>query len=164
MSTPSIPTVMATHVHDHVLSYGRLDVETGLFLVAPRGSEHVTLVAFAGTRGVIRHPGQFAVTGRAMSQLLRHLAERDLVVCAQVHSHRGPAGLSKTDLAHGFSVDGFITAVIPHYGRPPLDPRQWGWWRYKHGRWSVTPPFRLADEEIAATSTIVFDEDGVDET
>jgi len=163
MSVRSIPTTIAGAVHEHVLAYGELDVETGLFLLAPRGADTVSTVAFAGSAGVTRHRGRFALSSRAISRLFRHLTDRELVVLAQVHSHRGAAGLSRTDLDHGFSVEGFTTAVIPNYRRPPHDPRAWGWWRYDHGRWLSIAPYEL-DSALPATAAITFDEDGVHES
>jgi hypothetical protein len=160
MNTPKIPIQIADLIHEHITTYGELDVETGLFLAAPRGSGTATTVAFAGSRGVERHCGLLALSGRAISQLLRFLAEHDLVALTQVHSHRGPAGLSRTDLAHGFSVEGFTSAVIPHYRRPAHDPGEWGWWRYQAGRWRDTAPFALTGDAPSITA-VSFDEDGV---
>jgi hypothetical protein len=160
MSAHRIPITIAEAVHDNVIAYGKLDVETGLFLLAPRGSDTVTSVAFAGTRGVERRPDRFALSARAVSKLLRHLGEHDLLAAAQVHSHRGRAFLSQTDLDHGFSVEGFISAVIPHYDRPPSDPRGWGWWRYERGRWEPIEPFSLS-ANASDVSAVIFDEDGV---
>lgn len=160
MSSHRIPITVADLVHEHVVHYGKLDVESGLFLLAARGSETVTSVAFAGTRGVDRHWGRFAVSARAISKLLRHLGEQDLVAAAQVHSHRGRAGLSRTDLNHGFSVEGFTSAVIPYYRRPPHDPQGWGWWRYHDRRWQPIDPFPL-NASATETSAMIFDEDGV---
>ena len=160
MTTTYIPTCLADPVHGHVAGYGALDVETGLFLAAPRGGDTVTTVAFAGTRGVERHRGHLALSGRAISQLLRFLSERDLVAMAQIHSHRGPAGLSRTDLAHGFSVEGFTSAVIPYYRQPAHDPQTWGWWRYRDRHWRPADPFQLTTA-TPATTVVTFDEDGI---
>ena len=160
MNPHRIPITIADLVHEHVIRYGSLDVETGLFLLASRGSDTVTSVALAGTRGVERHRGRFALTARAVSKLMRHLRQRDLIAAAQVHSHRGRAGLSRTDLGHGFSVEGFTSAVIPFYQRPSHDPQRWGWWRYRDGRWQPTEPLAL-NRSTAEVSAVVFDEDGV---
>jgi hypothetical protein len=160
MSAHRIPTTIADVVHEYVSAYGRRDVETGLFLLAPRASDTVTAVALAGARGVQRHWGRFALSARAVSQLLRHLREQDLIAAAQVHSHRGAAGLSHTDLEHGFSVDGFTTAVIPYYEQPAHDPGGWAWWRYQAGRWRSIEPFSLCPR-TASVSAVIFDEDGV---
>ena len=162
MSVPQIPITIADLVVEYVANYGTLDVETGLFLLASRASVQVSAVAFAGSRGVDRSPLRFALSGRAVSQLFRHLGERDLVALALVHSHRGPAGLSRTDLDHGFSVEGFTSAVVPYYRRPPHDPSRWGWWRHEQGRWHASAAF-LLDSAAATVSAVVFDEDGVRE-
>jgi hypothetical protein len=163
MNTPSIPISIADLVHEHVAGCGKLDVETGLFLAGARDSDTATVVAFAGTRGVERHWGRFALSGRAISQLLRFLAQHDLVTLAQVHSHRGRAGLSRTDLEHGFSVEGFTSAVIPYYERPPHDPQGWGWWRYQGGQWRDINAYTLATDSPPVIS-VTFDEDGVHAT
>jgi hypothetical protein len=159
MSVPQIPITAAEPVHAHVADYGRHDVETGFFLLAPRATTTVTTVALAGSHGVVRHPYHFSVSRRAISQLFRHLTAHDLTILAQVHSHRGRAGLSKTDLKHGYSVEGFITAVIPFYQHAPFSPAEWGWWCYHDGGWKVAEPFELADR--APTDMISFDEEGV---
>lgn len=159
MSVPRIPITAAELVHAHVADYGRLDVETGFFLLSPRGTTTVTTVALAGSHGVVRHPYHFSVSRRGISQLFRHVTAHDLTILAQVHSHRGRASLSETDLKHGYSVEGFTTAVIPFYQHAPFSPAAWGWWRYQDGGWEVAEPFELADG--AQTATISFDEEGV---
>lgn len=160
MSAPLIPTAAAVMVHADVTDHGRLDVETGCFLLAPRGTNTVTTVALAVSRGIVRHPYHFSVSRRAISQLFRHLTAHDLTILAQVHSHRGPAGLSETDLNHGYSVEGFTSAIIPFYQRPPFSPSEWGWWCYQDRSWTTTEPFELTND-APADHPIAFDEDGV---
>lgn len=162
MSARRIPITAAELVHAHVADHGRLDVETGFFLLAPRATSTISIVALAGSDGVVRHPYHFSVSRRAISQLFRHLTAHDLTILAQVHSHRGPAGLSETDLKHGYSVEGFTTAVIPFYQHPPFSPTEWGWWRYHDGGWDVVEPFALGDGP--PTAAITFDEQGVHAT
>ena len=163
MSPTLIPTTIADLVRDHVADYGQLDVETGLFLAGPRGSDTVTTVAFAGSRGVERQWGLLTLSGNAITKLLRFLTQQDLVALAQVHSHQGAAFLSRTDLEHGFSVEGFTSAVIPNYSQPPHDPHSWGWWRYQGDEWRPTQPFELTTS-VTAVTAVTFDEDGVHAT
>jgi hypothetical protein len=162
MSAPQTPITIADLIVEHVAHHGSLDVETGLFLIGSRANRHVSTVAFAGSRGVDRSPQRFALSGRAVSQLFCHLREGDLVALALVHSHRGPAGLSRADLDHGFSVEGFTSAVIPYYRRPPHDSSRWGWWQHEQGRWRPSAPLPL-EGPAATVSAVVFDEDGVRE-
>jgi hypothetical protein len=159
MSIPRIPITAARLLHAHVADHGRLDVETGAFLLAPRGTTTVTTIPLAGSHGVVRHPYHFSVSRRAISHLFRHVTAHDLTILAQIHSHRGRAGLSETDLKHGYSVEGFTTAVVPFYRHPPFSPAEWGWWRYNDGGWEVAEPFMLANG--APTGTISFDENGI---
>jgi hypothetical protein len=147
-------------VQADVTKHGADDVETGCFLLAPAGTNAVTTVALAGSRGINRRPDHLSISRKSVSQLFRYATLKDLTIIAQLHSHRERAFLSGTDLKHGYSVEGFTTAVIPYYQDPPFSPSDWGWWRYENGRWQITEPFEL-DAEAAVSPPIVFDEDGV---
>lgn len=160
MKTPRIPSAAAMIVHAAVTEYGRLDVETGCFLLAPTGSSTVSTVALAGVRGIVRRPDHLAISRRAISQLFRYATANDLTIVAQLHSHRKGAFLSATDLQYGYSVEGFTTSVIPFYQHPPFSPADWGWWRYEDGSWMISEPFGL-DDDAPASAPIMFDEDGV---
>ena len=138
---------------DHVRRYGGADVETGLFLLAPRGSDAVGIVALTGNKGITRRRNMFAVSGAALDG-------EDLVVLAQLHSHGGRAFLSPTDTEHGFAVEGFTSTVVPSYNAPPTDPARWGWWRYEAGAWRAILPPTTLDGSVRC---VMFDEEGVRE-
>jgi hypothetical protein len=119
-----------------VAVHGSSPAETGGFLLSRRESRtRLDLLALAGNAGIGRGRDVFKVSARAIERLFTWAGERDLLIAAQVHSHRGQAFLSPTDLRHGFAVEGFVTSVIPTYARPPVDPAAWGWWRYDEGHW-----------------------------
>lgn len=139
--------------------WGSRPAETGAFLLAPASHpDRISILALAGDAGIRRSRDLFQVTGPAVEQLFAWAGDGDLRVRAQVHSHRGDAFLSVTDLRHGFNVEGFVTSVIPDYGTPPVDPTQWGWWEFGHGAWRP----RAAPLSVAGPADIlVFDAHGV---
>ena len=141
---------------DDVHNHGRAGTETGAFLLG-LADQPVTILALAGTAGVTRHRQQFRVTGQAIHRLLSWAGDRELQVVAQAHSHGAAAFLSRTDLRHGFSVEGFTTTVIPYFRMPPQDPADWGWWRYE-GEWIEVEAPGVID---GVATVVVFDEDGV---
>lgn len=143
---------------DHVRRYGGEDVETGLFLLAPRGSDSVHVVALTGDKGITRRRNVFAVSGAALDVLFEWADGEDLVVLAQLHSHGGRAFLSPTDTEHGFAVEGFASAVVPRYKAPPTYPARWGWWRYEGGAWRAILPPTVLD---ASFRCVIFDEEAV---
>jgi hypothetical protein len=114
-------------------------------------------VALAGDAAITRGEQIFAADGSALGPLFRWAEEHDLTIGAQVHSHRGAAFLSPTDLAHGFSVPGFITTVIPSFANPPADPTDWGWWVYD----SWWRRLRAPQTVNAPTAIIHFDARGI---
>lgn len=141
---------------DETRSWGSRGVETGGFLLRA-GDGPARCVALAAASGISRRHDYFMVSGRAIAQLFRWAEDQELAVVAQVHSHRCDAFLSKTDLQHGFSVRGFISAVIPRFASPPPHLPAWGWWRFE-GVWQQT----VAPSVTAGSPHIVrFDEDGV---
>lgn len=145
---------------DHVRRYGGEDVETGVFLLAPRGSDAIGVVALTGDQGITRRRNVFAVSGTALDVLFEWADGEDLVVLAQLHSHGGRAFLSPTDIEHGFAVEGFTSTVVPRYNAPPTDPARWGWWRYEGGAWRAILPPTALDGPVRC---VMFDEEGVRE-
>jgi proteasome lid subunit RPN8/RPN11 len=141
-----------------VAAWGAKEMETGGFLLA--GDDRaITIVAHSGRTGIERHRDLFVVSGRALAFLFAYAEERDLMVVAQFHSHGRRAFLSRSDLRHGFGVDGFTTTVVPYYASPPDDITAWGWWIHRSG-WQATEPPPVA---IGSVRTIHFDEDGIGE-
>jgi hypothetical protein len=158
--TRRIPTPLIDALHADVRHHGRLDVETGMFLLTSPTTGAITTLALAGARGITRTRGQFAVTGAALARLFGHARSQQLQVVAQLHSHRGAAFLSPVDLQYGFAVEGFTTCVIPNYPRPSRDPAAWGWWQHTEGRWRPVPPYSVS-KNGAIARVVIFDEDGV---
>jgi hypothetical protein len=154
ISTSSVATVVS-----EVAAWGAKDVETGGFLLSDHDGA-ITLVALSGAAGIQRRRAQLVVSGRALAVLFGYADAHGYAVRAQFHSHSGRAFLSRSDLRHGFSVEGFVTTVLPSYAAPPVDPRAWSWWAYLGGWARIAPPVISP----GATPVVRFDEDGVHET
>jgi hypothetical protein len=150
----SVPAITA-----EVRRYGRLDLETGGFLLGPEAEPtRIEVIALAGDRGIERAWGLFRVSGRAVERIFAWAEERALRIPAQFHSHDRGARLSPLDRREGFNVRGFISCVVPSYRTPPTDPGAWGWWWFDGTAWVHAPgPVLRADE----VTVVTFDEAGV---
>lgn len=150
-----LPRALPKALRDDTKTWGRKDVETGAFLLGHDTS--VDTIAWPGVHDIVREHDQFAVGGLALAQLFDWAEDKQLRVLALVHSHRGRAFLSVTDLKHGFSVPGFISAIIPRYHNPSADLRDWGWWQFDKN-WHPLEPPALDERAFAA---VTFDSVGV---
>ncbi len=113
----------------HRLGPGESSRETGAFLLAALDQvDHVTGVAIPESSGVMSCERSIRCMRSTIDRLFTWAAEHKVRVRAQVHSHSCDAFLSRTDVRHGFSVEGFITSVVPRFASPPEDPDEWGWW------------------------------------
>jgi len=154
-----VPVAAAVRLCDDIRRYGQLDLETGGFFLAKPGSAVTTVVAIAGTAGIIRGYGLFAITRPAFDAIFTWAEDRGLQVRAMVHSHAEEAFLSRTDREGGLRVKGFISAVVPAFADPPPDPSAWRWWIYTSGWTPIPPP--VTDMTARCTDAVVFDGDGV---
>lgn len=156
----NLPEQAITAIADDVRGYGKQRVETGGFLLSPVGDDaQISTVALAGTVGITRRRGLFAVSGIALDRLFTWADEKSLRIPAQFHSHGGRAFLSPTDLAHGLSVRGFVTCIVPFWNDPSTDPAHWGWWRFDGEAWrDEDSPQSNRDGDVAVVN---FDERGV---
>jgi hypothetical protein len=156
----AIPRAAVGAILEDVLAFGSKRVETGGFLLTPiGGGGTVTVLALAGEDGIRRRRGLFGVSGIALDRLFAFAEEEGLRVPAQFHSHGGRAFLSPTDLAHGLSVRGFVSCIVPFWNDPPADPRDWGWWRYDGEAWKPESSPEVAED--ASMCVLHFDERGV---
>lgn len=155
-----LPEQAIAAITDDVRAYGIQRVETGGFFLSPVGdATQISTLALAGTVGITRRRGLFAVSGIALDRLFTWADDNSLRVPAQFHSHGGRAFLSPTDLAHGLSVRSFVTCIVPFWNDPPTDPTQWGWWRFDGEAWrDETPP---EPDRNASVAVVIFDERGV---
>lgn len=140
-------------------AWGARRAETGGFLLSPENRpDHANVLALAGQAGIVRRRDLFTISGGAIERLFSWAGDAELRIRAQVHSHGRDAFLSRTDLRHGFDVNGFITAVVPHFASPSASPGDWGWWQRGGGRWQA----RRAPDVVAGSVRIVhFDETGL---
>ena len=144
-------------VADDVARFGGAALETGGFLLGPRDGNAIDTVAVAGTAGIVRRRDLFQVSDLALDRLFTYADEQGLWIPAQFHSHGLEAFMSECDIAHGLSVEGFVTTIVPHFADPPRYTARWGWWRYD-GRWTpIMPP-----TVVRGTVTMIrFDEEGI---
>ena len=157
----TLPASAASAVRDEVARYGSIPVESGGFLLGPGDDPRVDVVAFARDLGVRRARDLFVINGSALDRLFNWAHDRDARVYAQFHSHRTKAFLSRTDLNHGFSVKGFVTAVVPNYAAPAALPSMWGWWTYTGEAWETAVPPEVTSGDVAV---VQFDASGVYES
>lgn len=155
-----IGLILGTEVRDrlveHVAWHGRRGNETGGFFLARDGC---AVLALSGQKGIRRSPMLFTVSTAAIDRLFSWAADQGFTIAGQVHSHRRGAFLSKTDVEHGFAVEGFTTCVIPDFAAPAADPTRWGWWQYRTGQWLPRDAPSLS--KPVASSVMVFDEGAV---
>ncbi len=153
----TLPDKAVAAITGHVAYHGAKNVETGGFLLAPRGEDTISVVALAGGVGITRRPDLFQISEYALDRLFAHADEHDLWIPAQFHSHGLTAFMSACDVDHGLSVRGFVTTILPYFASPPEDPAQWGWWRFD-GVWTPLAPPSRSHEPI---HVIAFAEDGI---
>jgi hypothetical protein len=153
----TLPNAAAAAVVGDVTRYGAKNVETGGFLLAPRGEDTISIVALAGDAGITRRRDLFQLSECALDRLFAHADERDLWIPAQFHSHGLNAFMSACDVDHGLSVHGFVTTIVPYFASPPEDAAQWGWWRFGSAWTPVAPP----STSHAPVRVIAFAEDGI---
>ena len=154
----ALPATAGRVIAEEVRRFGQRDVETGGFLLAPRGHSTVTVVAFAGEAGIIRERLLFQVSALALDQLFGFADQRSCRIPAQFHSHAAGAFLSFTDQQLGFRVNGFTSAVIPRFTDPPAGVPTWGWWRFSSENWTPCQPPQTKGDDMEA---VTFDEEGV---
>jgi hypothetical protein len=152
-----IRAAAAERIAEEVTAFGRWSLETGGFLLAPRGNDTLSIVAFAGQAGIVRSRDLFQISERALGRLFEFADGHDLYAPAQFHSHRRGPSLSPTDKDHGLRAEGFTSAVVPRYAGPPRPVIAWGWWSFQAGHWSAVRPPSLVPGEI---TVVEFDEDG----
>lgn len=152
-----LPDAGAAAIVADVTHYGGEEVETGGFMLAQAGTETVTEIAHAGTRGILRRRDLFQVSELALDALFAYAEANELWIPAQYHSHGLTAFMSDCDVEHGLSVDGFVSVIVPFFADPPPAPSAWGWWCFK-GDWLRLAPPVVATGDVAVQT---FDEEGV---
>jgi len=152
----TLPALAVDAALEEIVRWGRKGVETGAVFLG--SGTDVDVLAVPRAEGIVRRRDQFGVSGTALAQLFEWADEEGRTVLALVHSHRGRAWLSPVDLKHGFSVPGFVTAVVPRYRDPPAAVAEWGWWRYEEEGWRTSAPPTIVDR---ACLRITFDGGGV---
>jgi hypothetical protein len=153
-----IRAAAAERIAEEVTAFGRCSLETGGFLLAPRGNDTLSIVAFAGQAGIVRCRDLFQISERALGRLFEFADDHDLYAPVQFHSHRRGPFLSRTDKEHGLRAEGFTSAVVPRYAGPPRAVTAWGWWSFQKGDWAAARPPSLVAGEI---TVVEFDEDGL---
>src|SRR5437660_1251066 len=111
----AVPAGAVETITTEIRVYGQQLLETGGFMMLPRGCGTVTTVAFAGITGIVRRQHLFQISARALDRLFTFADDHDLYIPVQFHSHERGAYLSWIDAQHGLRVDGFTSVVIPTY-------------------------------------------------
>lgn len=154
----AVPPSAIELVASEVRAYGHRRLETGGFLMLPRDAPTVSIVAFAGTAGILRRRNLFQISAGALDRLFAFADDHDLQAPVQFHSHQTGAFLSRIDAEHGLRVEGFTSVIVPTYSAPPGDIRRWGWWCFTAGAWAATAVPPIGHGPVTA---VRFDEDGV---
>jgi hypothetical protein len=88
----------------------------------------------------------YFVSGKALFNLNRALADSGLRLIAQIHSHPREAYHSDADDRYAIvTADGGLSLVVPDFGRAAADPAEWAVYRLTNGRWR-----ELSSDEIRA--------------
>lgn len=156
----SLPSHAAAAIAAEIRSFGRRNLETGGFLLAPYRTVDIQQVALAGTTGIKRRHNQLQISPKALARLFDYADDHAFYAPAQFHSHQTTAFLSHTDATLGLRVEGFTTTVIPAFAEPPTDPAEWGWWTFRNPTWMSAPPARLTPGQARI---IRFDENGIED-
>jgi len=154
----AVPPTAIELITAEVRGYGHHRLETGGFLMLPRDTTTVSIVAFTGAAGILRRHNLFEISEGALDRLFAFADDHDLQVPVQFHSHEMGAFLSRTDAEHGLRVEGFTSVVVPTYSAPPCDMGRWGWWCFTAGVWAATAALPIGHGPVSA---VRFDEDGV---
>lgn len=158
MSGLALPVDAVKILLDEVRLHGARTEESGAFLLShEQEPDQIAFVALPSDLGARRRANLFEVPAPALAILFEWAAEEELMIRAQVHSHKRGAFLSWTDLEHGFNVEGFITCVVPRYAHPPNDPCAWGWWEFRGGDWCRREAPAVA---AGAAERVRFDAEG----
>lgn len=79
----------------------------------------------------------YFVDGETLFEINRDLAERGLLLIAQVHSHPAEAYHSEADDTYAIvTADGGLSLVVPHFGVAPADPSRWAVYRLHIQNWT----------------------------
>lgn len=161
MTTLQLPTQAARAAINDSTQWGTAhNVESGGFFLTAIATSTVTAVAVAAKHGVLRRRDQFVITGPALETLSEWAEYNQLRIAAQYHSHAHGTALSPIDRAGGIRVHGFMSAVIPTFTNPDVEPDQWGWWQFDTPNWIAATPPRVTP---ASDLTVIrFDESGID--
>jgi hypothetical protein len=154
-----VPAAAAVRLSADIRRYGQAGVETGGLLLTKFGDPTVSVVAVAGTTGIVRRYGLFIITRSAFDAVFTWAEDHQLQVRAMVHSHAEEAFLSRTDREGGLRVKGFYSAVVPTFDNPPEDSALWRWWTFTSDWTAIEAP--RCDPMVTATDSVVFDGDGV---
>ena len=154
-----LPDAAIAAIVNDIHVFGEVGVETGAWLLASEDDPNrIRHVALLGDAGIVRRPDQLIVSGKAIAIMFGWAVVERLVVRAQVHSHGREAFMSETDRRFGFTVEGFIAAIVPFARIASSRPDAWRWWAFHDGRWSSTDPAVVCDGEVRV---VRFDEAGV---
>jgi hypothetical protein len=136
---------------------GRHGHEGGALWLGRRADEAVVkTVVLPSGKGVMESPGFWQLSTEVYGQVGTWASQREEVLLALVHSHRGPKDvwLSATDQFATVHVIDFLSIVVGGYGRV-ADPNSWGYHIFNGKAFErlddgiVARRVRWTDDEIA---------------
>lgn len=137
----SIPQPIIDATAAYLKQYGVQDCEGIAYWAGSVGANRSVAVQ---TLVLVNHEPQGAgvrVTREEARKLVRVLAEFDLKLLAQVHSHPGDAFHSHGDDEHATSFhEGFVSAVVPRYATDDTSLYDWAVHEYQDGEFVRVPP------------------------
>jgi hypothetical protein len=88
----------------------------------------VTHVFVPTGKGVLKHPLYVRIDDAVIAAICGELDPPRLVLLGQVHTHIGDAFHSSTDDRFSLDTPGYVSVVIPTFGRNGVD--SWGQWAF----------------------------------
>lgn len=134
-----------------IREYGTLNSEGLVFFAGVVASTHDIVVTAIYRLGHKPQGDTVVVTKAEARWLVRTLRDRDEKLVGQLHSHRGRAGHSWGDDAHATSFhSGFLSFVVPHFGKRSTDPRDCAVLEFRNGTFE-----QLSVDEVQQRISIV---------
>ena len=160
-ATVNVPEPLWTDALGELRRYGTLGREDrrrgseGLVYLGGLVADGELVVTSLLCIGHMPQGDRVVVTAAEAKWLVRTLRERDEKLIGQIHTHRGAAGHSLGDDLHATSFhDGFISIVVPRFGRDTTELGQCAVLEYREGTFSELAPADVAARILVAPQVV----------